>query len=401
MSARRIAGCLGLAALAGLALVGLAGLASAQAPPDWSEAEPRPVVEELPGPIDLAIAPDGELWWNEFYSGNVTRWHPDESGPPETVFHADPIEDPVERGLLGLALDPDDPDTFYVYYTVPDPEDPAGGTNHLSRIANGEETQLLTVPAHQRHNGGRITFDDEGRLFVSTGDNTQGHPAQDPSSRLGKILHLHPNGTPAEDTIEGYTYSIGHRNVYGLAYDEATGRLFATENGASERDEVNRIQPGHNYGWPECQGTVRYDFEAGEPTEEPCPEDYEAPIGEFYPNYTSAPTAATVHEGDLYWAAWNQGEIHRMRETADGWRDRIVFETDGRINDLTTHDGTFYFANWTAIIAIGGLYDDAEGPGARLDDGTATTDGTDPVALAGASLAGAGLAAAAALARRR
>jgi hypothetical protein len=102
MSARRIAGCLGLAALAGLALVGLAGLASAQAPPDWSEAEPRPVVEELPGPIDLAIAPDGELWWNEFYSGNVTRWHPDESGPPETVFHADPIEDPVERGLLGL-----------------------------------------------------------------------------------------------------------------------------------------------------------------------------------------------------------------------------------------------------------------------------------------------------------
>jgi len=343
-----------LAALLGLGLTVLAAPAlHAESPTGWRTAEETVVLDDLEGPVDLAIAPDGALWWNEFYSGDVRRYDGDTI---ETTFHTDPIEDPVERGLVGLALDPEvtDNGVFYVYYTVADPEDPAGGTNHLARVEDGQQTRLLEIPAHQRHNGGRITVDDEGRLFVSTGDNTERHPAQDTGSLLGKILHLDPDGTPANDTIEGPVYSIGHRNVYGLAYDAETDRLFATENNDLERDEVNLIEAGHNYGWPDCQGTKAYDVQRGEPTDEPCEDpDYTDPIGEFYANYTAAPTGATMFDGDLYWAAWNQGEIHRMTRTDSGeWRDRVVHETDDRIHDVEAHGGALYYTNWTQVVRL-------------------------------------------------
>lgn len=365
----------------------LAGGTLAQ--PTWEQADPEPVLSDLEGPVDIAVSPEGEIWWNGFYSGNVTRWDP-EAGEREVLFHADPLEDPVERGMLGLALAPnvDETGTFYVYYTVPDPEDPEGGTNHLSRIEDGQETRLLEVPAHKRHNGGRIVVDDQGQLFVSTGENTEGYPAQDTESPLGKILHVEPDGSPARDTINGRVYSIGHRNVYGLAYDEANDRLFATENGDRERDEVNLVEPGENYGWPYCQGTVRYNFEEGEPTGDPCPDMYREPLGEFFENDTAAPSGATMFQGDLYWASWNRGEIHRLQQTARGWHDTVVHETGGRINDLTSHEGRIYYANWTAIVRIDDLVDDPAPPENGTGDLADETDDDPPrdVPIVGPSL---------------
>ncbi len=392
--------------LVGSSLVSVAPGASAGG---WDDVSAEPVLTGLDGPIDIALEPDGTIWWNEYYSGNVTSYDP-ATGTTEVRFHADPIERGVERGMLGLALDPDvaDNDRFYVYYTVADPEDPTGGTNRLSAIDGDQETVLLTVPADERHNGGRILFAPDGTMFVSTGDNEEGMPAQDPGSRLGKILHLHPDGQPAEDTVQGYVYSLGHRNVYGLAYDEATDRLFATENNNADRDEINLIKAGSNYGWPHCAGHARYDHEKGKTTDEPCTDPrFEPPIGEFYPDGTAAPTGAAFVGGALYWAAWNQGQIHKMTETSDGWNDTVVHQTSGRINDLEAGPSgqALYYSNWTGIHRLAlpqgeqGSHPtqgagppsngtvDREGPGDGTDGVPGLTPGLAVIAALGAALA--------------
>lgn len=324
----------------------------------WGDLKPTTVLSGLNGPIDFAIANDGSIWWNEYYTGNVTRYDPAD-GSRRVVFHADPIPEGVERGVVGLALDPDvvDNGVFYVYYTVADPNDADGGTNRLVRVEDGEETLLLSLSAAVRHNGGRILFAPDGSMFVSTGENLLGHPAQDPSSLLGKTLHLWPDGRPAPGNLEGFVYSIGHRNVYGLAYDPLTNRLFNTENGNAERDEVNLILAGGNYGWPHCEGFVEFDLDRGTDTDRPCTDPrFIPPIGEFYPNTTAAPTGAAVLGGVLYWASWNQGAIHRLVEApgAKVWTDTIMYRPGGRINDMEAGpDGqSIYYSNWTHILRL-------------------------------------------------
>lgn len=346
------------------------------------------VLSGLDGPVDFAVLSDGTIWWNEYYTGDVKR-HDPATGDTEILFHADPIEDGMERGLIGLAVTDDLAynDTLYVYYTVADPDDPQGGTNHLSRITAGEETVLLTTSASQMHNGGRILVAPDGSLFVSTGDNERPHEAQDPSSKLGKILHIEPDGSPAPGNLESVVYSMGHRNVYGLAYDADQDRLYATENSNAERDEVNIIEAGGNYGWPHCEGFSAYDLEAGRATGEPCDHpDAIDPIGEFYPDSTTAPTGAAVLGGELFWAAWNQGQIHHLAQNGTGgqWEDTIIYQATHRVNDLeAAPDGeSLYFSNWTHIMKLE-LPDDlvpvADPPGpasgeAEDDDGGAAID---------------------------
>lgn len=317
------------------------------------------VLSGLNGPIDFAVAPDGAIWWNEYYTGNVTRYDPAD-GTREVLFHAEPIPDGVERGILGLALDPNviHNRVFYVYYTVADPNDSDGGTNRLSRIENGAETILLTTSAHRMHNGGRILFVPDGTMFVSTGDNNRDMVAQDADSLLGKILHLHPDGKPAEGNLKGYVYSMGHRNVYGLAYDPVHDRLFATENSNAERDEVNLIVAGANYGWPLCEGHVEFDLKTQSDTNRPCTNSkFTAPIGEFTETGTVAPTGAAVVDEMLYWASWNQGAIHRMvkNPASDAWFDQVVLSLGGRINDLEADPkgSGLYYSNWTSIMRVG------------------------------------------------
>ena len=368
----------------GAGLLWAATALAQQGKPDWDAAENTTLVDEAGRPVDIAIAPDGELWWADMNSGNVTR-HDPATGERSSAFHRAPIEDPAERGLVGLALDPDVAENgiFYVYYTVGDPEDPEGGTNVLSRIEDGREHRLVNVSANVVHNGGRIEFDDKGRMFVSTGDNNEGRKAQDPGSRLGKILHLYPNGTPAEDTIEGYVYSIGHRNVYGLAYDEANDRLFATENGEKERDEINLVEPGNNHGWPECEGYHRYDYDRWEPIEEPCDEPaFTDPIGVFHNDTTAAPTGAAMFHGDLYWASLNEAAIHRLSEDpAGGWTDTVVHETAKRAYDVEVHNGSLYYSQPSEVV--------------RLDVPVEAATGQAPSGSALSEVAGPGLAAAA------
>lgn len=345
-----------LPAWGALFAIGLAGHAAAADLP-WKDLRPTAVLSDLGGPVDFALASDGSVWWNEYYTGNVTRYDP-ATGSREVRFHADPVPQGVERGLVGLALDPDvgRNGVFYVYYTVADAAHPEGGTNRLSRVDHEQETVLLTLSAARLHNGGRILIAPDGSLFVATGENDRGTPAQDPASLLGKVLHLYADGRPAPGNLQGHVYSMGHRNMYGLAYNTKTHQLFATENGNAERDEVNLILAGGNYGWPSCEGLVQYDYAKGQDTDRPCDDPrFTPPLGEFYANRTAAPTGAAVLDGKLYWASWNEGSIHRLVQASDGrWTDEMLFRQPGRINDLEAGlDGrSLYFSNWTHILRL-------------------------------------------------
>ena len=158
-----------------------------------------------------------------------------------------------EGGLLGIALHPDDPDTLFAYTTTSNDDRVVSMSIAGGKI--GRPRPVLTgIPTSVHHHGGRLLFDRNGLLYVSTGDAEQSATAQDRNALSGKILRLRPNGRAAPgNPFDNRTWSYGHRNIEGLAFD-ADHRLWATEFGDQETDELNLIRKGGNYGWPNEEG---------------------------------------------------------------------------------------------------------------------------------------------------
>jgi glucose/arabinose dehydrogenase len=113
---------------------------------------------------------------------------------------------------------------------------------------------LTGIPKASTHNGGRLAFGPDGLLYVGTGDAADTRRSQDRGSLGGKVLRLRPDGSvPPDNPFGSPVWSLGHRNVQGLGFDDA-GRLYATEFGQSTFDEVNLVRGGQNYGWPVVEG---------------------------------------------------------------------------------------------------------------------------------------------------
>lgn len=221
------------------------------------------IAENLDTPWGLVFLPDNSLLVTE-RPGRVRLI--DNSGhlQPEPVAVLEKVREIGEGGLLGITLHPDfSTNNFvYLYYTYQE-----SGGETLNRVVRmiyqdkqlkDEKIIIEGIPGASNHNGGRIKFGPDSYLYVTTGDTGNSSLAQDINSLAGKILRVQDEGEAVADNPFGnLVYSYGHRNPQGLAWDDL-GRLWATEHGRSGVlsgfDELNLIEKGKNYGWPEIQG---------------------------------------------------------------------------------------------------------------------------------------------------
>ena len=213
------------------------------------------IARGLTSPWGLDFLPDGSALVTERDTGRILRIDPrKKAGSNVTVLGTVPGSTPDgEGGLLGIAISPK-ADYAYVYTTT-------RRDNRVLRIELldnatrlGKVTPVLTgIPKASYHNGGRIVLDPQGDLVIATGDAGDVDLSQDPASLAGKVLRIATDGTP---TGSSPVFSLGHRNVQGLAFDSAGG-LWASEFGSKDADELNYLVAGGNYGWPDVEGTSR------------------------------------------------------------------------------------------------------------------------------------------------
>lgn len=205
-------------------------------------------------PWGVTFLPDGTALIAERDTGAVK--HLTAPGQLREIGNVTGVVPRGEAGLLGLAVSPDfaQDQTVFAYFTA-DADNRVVATRFDGNTLTDQRPILTGIPAARIHDGGRIFFGPDGKLYVTTGDAGNSGLAQDKSSLGGKILRIDPDGSIPVDNPDPASpvWSYGHRNVQGLAWD-AQGRMWATEYGANTWDEVNLIEPDGNYGWPEAEG---------------------------------------------------------------------------------------------------------------------------------------------------
>jgi glucose/arabinose dehydrogenase len=210
---------------------------------------PQDVATNLAVPWGIAFLPDGSALIAERDSGAIQ--HMPQPGVVNNVGGVPGVAARGEGGLLGLATAGQ---TVFAYLTTA--QDNRVVTMRFDGSSLSEPAPILTgIPAGSIHDGGRIAFGPDGKLYVTTGEAGDPGLAQDRSSLGGKILRINPDGSIPGDNPDPASpvWSFGHRNIQGLAWDSG-GRLWVTEYGANRVDELNLIQRGGNYGWPTAEG---------------------------------------------------------------------------------------------------------------------------------------------------
>lgn len=314
------------------------------------------VAENLEVPWSIAWTPDGTGFFTE------------RGGSLRVIQEGVVLDDPilnldvggVEGGLLGIAIDPNYVENHYIYlyYTY---NNFLSTQNKVVRYIESDlnltEDKILIdkIPGGPFHDGGRIQFGPDGKLYITTGDAGNTNLAQDKNSIAGKILRINSDGTIPKDNpfSDSPIYSYGHRNPQGLDWD-IFGNLVATEHGPSglygiAHDEINIIEPGANYGWPDIigsetmEGLVTPILNTGEDTWAPSGAEFYD--GKKIPQWTGKYFVATLRGNHLHLIDFDleknevishqklfYGDFGRLRDVATG--------PDGYLYLLTSnHDG--------------------------------------------------------------
>lgn len=215
------------------------------------------IAQNLEIPWALDFLPDKRIIFTERpgkvrlidISGNLQK---------DPIFIVPEVKAEGEGGLMGIAFDPNYNNNhfIYLYFTYDSQKTLNRVVRYIfdGKIFKVDKIIVDAIPGAIFHNGGRIKFGPDGYLYITTGDSLEPSLAQNKDSIAGKILRVDRDGNPAPgNPFSSTVYSLGHRNPQGLAWDEK-GNLWETEHGQSATDELNKILPGQNYGWPTIRG---------------------------------------------------------------------------------------------------------------------------------------------------
>ncbi len=286
------------------------------------------LAENLDTPWAIGFLPDGGIIFTERH-GRVSILNNGEIKDAASIN----VSEVSESGLLGIAVDPEFyiNNFVYVYYNY---EKGNRVSRFILKDRLEEEFVLLdNIPNARFHDGGRLKFGPDGKLYITTGDATVPSSAQDINSLAGKILRMNKEGTVPEDNPFGnYVYSYGHRNPQGLAWHPISKQLFASEHGPTRNDEINIIIKGKNYGWPieECDKSSVYI----------------KPL-RCYAEFTLAPSGIVFYNNDLYVAGLRGAQLRKIvldKDYKTILEEEELFSELGRIRDVVEHDGYLYIA---------------------------------------------------------
>lgn len=265
-----------------------------------AEVKVETVVDNLKIPWELVFAPDGRIFFTE-RDGKLWVIE-DESLELVAAF---PTSNTLEGGLLGLALDPEfEKNNFlYLYQTY------FGFELHHNKVVRytvsnnqltDEQILIDKIPGALWHDGGRIKFGPDEKIYITTGDAANANLSQKIDSLAGKILRINADGTiPVDNPFESSpVFSYGHRNPQGIDWTE-NGILVSSEHGPSgekgyAHDEINVIEPGKNYGWPVIVGDSNN------------------------PEYTNP----ILHSGDVTWAP--SGLLYYDSDKIPEWKGKFL-----------------------------------------------------------------------------
>lgn len=301
-----------------------------------------PVGRGLSHPWSLVFLPDGRMLVTE-RSGQI-RVIRDGILDPQPLAGAPKVHAVRLSGLMDIALHPNFSQNQLVYLTYtknvkPEPLEVATTLARGRLVGNAlvDLKDILTADTWPGNGGSasRITFGRDGMLYMTTGA-SNGDFAQDPTSLRGKILRLQDDGKAAPGNPfagkAGYApevFSLGHRNSLGLAFNPATGALWNSEMGPNGGDEVNIIQPGKNYGWPNISYGRTYE---GPPVSAiPWKEGVELPWAYWVPGIS--PSGLSFYTGERYFPAWKTsvfiGAMRVGQVEGTGHLVRIQFDENG------------------------------------------------------------------------
>jgi glucose/arabinose dehydrogenase len=341
----------------------------------------------------MAFAPDGRLFFIEKpgFSGTGTArcWVLTDGVRAANPYLTLSVDASGERGLLGIAIDPEYATNCYVYfyYTAPSPS-----VNRIIRTVDnngvGEQTTVIyespPLTGATNHNGGPLAFGPDGKLYCVIGENAMPDRAQNLSTPIGKVLRINGDGTAPDDNpfvsdprfpnADKRVWAWGIRNSFGITF-HPNGFGYETENGPSCDDEINLIEAGKNYGWQ-----PNYSCYPGQPTQNTAldpPFPYSMPLPYANPTFsayvyatddttppfvTRAPAGIAAYtgwqlgeyRGDLIYGWNNRGEIWRVKLSADG-RQALLHEPFLRTSELPAGEA-----------ALGSVIAVADGPDGAL-----------------------------------
>ena len=218
------------------------------------ELKSKVVVSGLNLPWEMVYGPDNFIWFTE-KAGKISRLNPT-NGQVTPLLTITEVRTNGEGGLLGMTLHPDFTSNPYVYVVY------GYGSTYKAKIVRytysggnliSPQVLLDQIPAASIHNGSRLLISG-GKLFISTGDAADTGTPQNVNSLAGKILRINLDGSIPDDNPypNNPVWSLGHRNAQGLT--QVGNKIFSSEHGPDSDDEINIIEKGRNYGWPNIKG---------------------------------------------------------------------------------------------------------------------------------------------------